>query len=307
MVPVPSNIMSTMANEHTPMLKDRDSTHNMCTYLLRCNRFNSLEVESLYQRYVFKLQQSATACLLILLTFLCLSLALLTTLYVKTYTIYSIYLYAQGFIFLLFFTLIKIRAFKEQHFTSMNYAILFFVLVLGVMSSPLPLGGHKGGVAAHREGVSSQKEGVSSHNTSDVRGSTHVRHAPIMEYTAMGNSPTMDTPMEDTPVEYMPIMSEGSWLVALLVFYVYALMPLKTWTKCVSGALLPLAHVLISLYTCRALSAVQPWRQVSVCLLDVYTLYISGLRPESHLLYNFNQRTCIAYIQSFVKSANSFA
>lgn len=113
--------------------------HNGLRRLLSWNRFSSEEMEALYQRYVFKLQQSSLVCMALLLTMLCLSLAALTSLYVKNYTAYSVYLYGQGLVFLGFFIYMKTKL-REEYLMSVNYSILIFMGILAVLSCPLPLG-----------------------------------------------------------------------------------------------------------------------------------------------------------------------
>ena len=45
--------------------------HRGVQRLLSWNQFSSREMEALYQRYVYRIQQSALACMLLLLTILC--------------------------------------------------------------------------------------------------------------------------------------------------------------------------------------------------------------------------------------------
>ncbi|XP_059175219.1 adenylate cyclase type 1-like isoform X2 [Physella acuta] len=107
--------------------------------LLSWNRFSSVEMEALYQRYVFRLQQASMASLVLLLTAVCLGVAVLTSSYSRTYTAYSLYLYGQGLFFLGCFIYIRTRQ-QELHFMTLNYVILGCVALLGVLSTPLPFG-----------------------------------------------------------------------------------------------------------------------------------------------------------------------
>ncbi|NP_001191535.1 adenylate cyclase [Aplysia californica] len=216
-------IMTEAVTENTPMLKEgTDSKHKGVCRLLSWNQFSSREMESLYQRYVYKIQQSAMVCLVTLLTILCFSIAVLTSVYVHTYTAYSLYLYGQGLVFLLFFILMKTSVMKEHHFMAVNYVILFFVASLGILSAPLPLG------------------------------------------TPPGYP------------EHILNMSEGSWVVAFLVFNVYALMPLRTLSKCLFGGFIPLVHLVVSSQTCRHFPDLH-WRQLVANTILFLCANVAGL------------------------------
>lgn len=133
--------MPDVATEDTPMLKTMmpEKKHKKAQRLLSWNQFGSVEMEALYQRYVFKIQQSAMSCLTFLLSVLCFCLAILTTAFVHNYTVYSLVLYSQGLIFFLLLIYMKADRMKERHFFVVNYFVLLFATVLASMSVPFPL------------------------------------------------------------------------------------------------------------------------------------------------------------------------
>ncbi|CAG5133206.1 unnamed protein product, partial [Candidula unifasciata] len=183
--------------------------HKGIKRLLSWNQFTSNEVEHLYQRYVFRIQQSALVCLSLLFTILCFSLAILITSFVGNYTIYSLYLFTQGLIFLIFFIYVKANLMKEKHLLAVNYTVLSFVVILCIFSVPLPLGAPPG--------------------------------------------------FEDHKLN----AADGAWVVAFVIFSVYALMPIRTLSKCICGGFIPLVHILVSSQTCVQFPELL-WRQVSV-------------------------------------------
>lgn len=201
--------MSESATENTPMLMAPScKKHRSFQRLLSWNQFSSQDIENLYQRYVFKIQQSAMVCMALLLSILCFSLAILTTVFVRNYTVYSVYMYLQGLIFLIFFIYMKANLMKEQYFMTVIYSVLIFVVILCVLSSPLPLGAAPG--------------------------------------------------YEDHKLN----VADGAWVVAFVVFNVYALMPIRTLSKCICGGFIPLAHLVVSSQTCVQFPDLL-WRQVS--------------------------------------------
>ncbi|CAG5118340.1 unnamed protein product, partial [Candidula unifasciata] len=203
-------IMTETVLGKTPMLKLRmDRKRTGIQKVLDWNQFSSLEMETLYQRYVFKIQQSAMMCMALLFTVLCLSLAVLTTAFVRNYTVYSLFLYGEGLIFFIFFIVMKSNLMKEQHFMAVNYVFLAFVTILGVVSVPLPFGSPPG--------------------------------------------------FEDHKLN----MADGAWVVAFVIFNIYALTPLQTLPKCILGGSIPLVHLVVSSQTCNQLPDLL-WRQVSI-------------------------------------------
>lgn len=204
--------MNGCATEKSPMLKTASTKkHKGIQRLLSWNQFSNNEVEHLYQRYVFRIQQSAMVCLALLLTILCFSLAVLNTTYVRNYTCYSLYLFIQGLVFLIFFIYMKANLMKEKHFLVVNYTVLVFVVVLCIFSVPLPLWAPPG--------------------------------------------------FEDHKLN----AADGAWVVAFIIFSVYALMPIRTLSKCICGGFIPLVHILVSWQTCVQFPDIL-WRQVSAGL-----------------------------------------
>ncbi|KAK3789497.1 hypothetical protein RRG08_004569 [Elysia crispata] len=243
--------------------------HRGVQRLLSWNQFSSQEMEALYQRYVYRIQLSALACLLLLLTILCLSLAILTTVFVEGgYTFQSLYLYLQGVIFIAFFVCLKAGLMREQHFTTVNYSVLTFICVLAVFSAPFPqlLANHL--AWGKRELVNVNNENPEGKNVrfmgSGTTWSTDVITGNNVtgSYSALtgsvngvngyqihdgDGSESLQNQMSSTRVSNA---ADGAWVIAFVVFNVYALMPFRTLAKCLVGGFLSGLHLVVASQTC---------------------------------------------------------
>ncbi|GFO36853.1 Ca(2+)/calmodulin-responsive adenylate cyclase [Plakobranchus ocellatus] len=269
--------------------------HKGVQRLLSWNQFSSREMESLYQRYVFRIQQSALACILLLLTILCLSLAALTSLFVKGgYTLQGLYLFAQGLIFLAFFVCIKAGLMREQHFTGINYIVLSFVCVLALLSAPLPLllenhlSWDTGGAAGDNNRKHYSDENYNVFGTSDGTGTTWSTYGETGSYLsgnekklaigAANNGMTNGYQLQkQQSSDRLSNAADGAWVLAFIIFNVYALMPLRTLTKCLVGGILPGVHLAVASQTCSGIPHGPEWilwRQVRHFFCSVNTVNV---------------------------------
>lgn len=120
------------------MLKGQN-TPRVQTFMSR-NHFPCEELEKLYRRYVYKLQQSSLSCLLGLFSFLTLTLAILNFTFARYVTVVGIYMVIQWLAFsaLLLFTCTRFM--EEVHFPIVRYIVLLFLVCFAAFSLPVDFG-----------------------------------------------------------------------------------------------------------------------------------------------------------------------
>ncbi|OWF39366.1 Ca(2+)/calmodulin-responsive adenylate cyclase-like [Mizuhopecten yessoensis] len=123
--------------ETTPMLKHR--TKSGLQTVLNRRKFDNDDLERLYKRYVFKLQQSAIGYMLGVLILLTATLAVLKFVYLSGLSVRGIYLAAQCVIFIAIFIFLHTKFMKEPYFKIVCYLLLMFLLGFAVMAFPLQL------------------------------------------------------------------------------------------------------------------------------------------------------------------------
>ena len=123
--------------ETSPMVKNK--RRNLKRILSRYH-FESDDLERLYKRYVYKLQQSAIGYLLGVFILLTLCLSILKFVYVWNFTVSGIYLAIQCFTFIGIFIFLHTKYMNETHFRVINYFLLAFLLCFAVLSFPFYLG-----------------------------------------------------------------------------------------------------------------------------------------------------------------------
>ncbi|XP_076330017.1 adenylate cyclase type 1-like [Tachypleus tridentatus] len=108
--------------------------------LLSGRRFENNELETLYQRYIFKMQQSSIVSVLALFIFLSAVHAVLHFFFIRTPTVANLYflLHCISFIGLLIFAYMK--HLKDSHFLVLCYVILFFLVTLCIITLPVNIG-----------------------------------------------------------------------------------------------------------------------------------------------------------------------
>ncbi|KAK7499422.1 hypothetical protein BaRGS_00009397, partial [Batillaria attramentaria] len=192
--------------ENTPMLTKRIKPPKLQRLVSRY-QFPCTELEDLYRRYVFKLQQSALTCLLALFAVLTLSLAVLNFAFAQYFTVLGLYMAVQWVAFSALLLFACTRFMEETHFPVVSYVVLVFLVCFAAFSLPLDFG--------------------------------------------------MTVPDKPDPVR---TPADGVWETALVVFMVYALMPLRTLVAVVLGVLLPLMHLAVSAFVANTFPSLL-WRQ----------------------------------------------
>ncbi|WAQ95151.1 ADCY1-like protein [Mya arenaria] len=125
--------------ETTPILQRRMSSRQLKRMFTRYE-FENAELERLYRRYVFKLQQKSLAHLLSITCALCACLAALYFYYIQNVTLPGIYMCVQFSVFLLLFVLIHTPLVKESHQGILCAVILIGLIGFVVFSLPMEFG-----------------------------------------------------------------------------------------------------------------------------------------------------------------------
>ena len=107
---------------------------------LNRRRFENPELESLYQRYIFKHQQSSIICILLIVSLLSASLTTLEFAFSPTsVTVMGLFSMIQGLTFLALFVLTQSRRLhvKDVHLKAVCHVILLFCIVFVLLSAPI--------------------------------------------------------------------------------------------------------------------------------------------------------------------------
>jgi len=118
--------------------------------LLNRHRFENDELESLYQRYIFKLQHSSVASVVAMFVLLTAVLANLSFAYTQAPTAQNVYHIAHCLLFALLLVFLNTKLMQDVYLLWVCYVILFFCSTFVAVSLPLgPVGGRgTPGVAA---------------------------------------------------------------------------------------------------------------------------------------------------------------
>jgi len=131
---------TTVNMETTPMLQ-RPMTTQQIKRLFSRYEFENAELERLYRRYVFKLQQASLGHLVSLSFILCACLAALNFYYIHGgISVPGIYMCVQFTVFLLLFIFINTRFMKESQLGLVCSIILIFLTGFSVFSLPINFG-----------------------------------------------------------------------------------------------------------------------------------------------------------------------
>ena len=103
--------------------------------LLNRRRFENMELEQLYQRYIFKLQQSSIISVLVLFSLLTVTLAILQFYYERTMTLIGLYCTIQ-FIALVGLFLISFKM-QDTQLLKLCYVILLFCVLFSLIFAPV--------------------------------------------------------------------------------------------------------------------------------------------------------------------------
>jgi adenylate cyclase 1 len=105
--------------------------------LLNRHRFENAELESLYQRYIFKLQHSSVASVVALFVVLTGILANLSLAYAQAPTAQNIYHSLHCLLFALLLAFLNTRLMQDAYLLWVCYAILFFCTTFCAVALPL--------------------------------------------------------------------------------------------------------------------------------------------------------------------------
>ena len=189
--------------------------------LFNRRRFENSELESLYQRYIFKLNQSSILSTLALFTILTATLAGLQFYYEKTVTVIGLYCLLQCLAFLGLFVL----SFKMQdnQLLALCYVILLFCLIFCIIFAPVNL---NIGPNDSNVGNSSNPNIVSDDNRTQnwfVFKLWNVHHLAV----------------------------DGVWQIVFVTFLTYTMLPIKTRISLFIGSVLSGTHIAITLFNRR--------------------------------------------------------
>ncbi|XP_060064547.1 uncharacterized protein LOC132544906 [Ylistrum balloti] len=123
--------------ETTPMLTHR-ARSNLQKVFNR-HKFDNDDLERLYKRYVFTLQQSAIRYMLGVLIILTGTLSVLKFVYLSGLSVRGIYLAVQCVLFIAIFIFLHTKFMNECYFKIVCYLLLVFLLCFAVMAFPLQL------------------------------------------------------------------------------------------------------------------------------------------------------------------------
>lgn len=130
--------------EGGPETKPLTKRKNLMKRRLSPYKFKSEELEKLYQRYIYNLQQSALRYTLGVFIILTATLSALEFAYIRDFTIYGLchgimcLIFIAMFILMLFF-LFKYDCMREVHFRVVVHVILFFMVCFAILSFPFDL------------------------------------------------------------------------------------------------------------------------------------------------------------------------
>jgi adenylate cyclase 1 len=105
--------------------------------LLNRHRFENDELESLYQRYIFKLQHSSVASVVALFVILTGILANLSLAYAQAPTAQNIYHSLHCLLFALLLVFLNTRLMQDAYLLWVCYAIMFFCTTFCAVALPL--------------------------------------------------------------------------------------------------------------------------------------------------------------------------
>lgn len=108
--------------------------------LLNRQRFENDELETLYQRYIFKLQQASIASVLVMFILLAAALAILNFVYVQLVTVSNVYHTVHCVIFAAILIFINTRWMQDGHAVIICYVILAFCTLFSVVAFPVDFG-----------------------------------------------------------------------------------------------------------------------------------------------------------------------
>jgi hypothetical protein len=100
-------------------------------------RFDSLEVETLFKRYVFNLHKPNLISALVLYIILSATLAILNFVFVSHVTVENIFYLSQCAICIILLVYMHTKFMKESHVAPLSYMVVFLSLCVSVVSLPV--------------------------------------------------------------------------------------------------------------------------------------------------------------------------
>ena len=180
--------------------------------LFNRRRFENKELEALYQRYIFKLNQSSIVSTLALFIVLTATLAGLQFYYEQTITIIGLYCLLQCLAFIGLFLL----SFKmhDHQLLALCYVILLFCVMFCIVFAPVNL-------------KLSHKTDLTATNSSVTSDQSHWFVLKLWN------------------VDHLAV--EGVWQTVFVIFLTYTMLPIKTRISLFIGSVLSIAHMAVTL------------------------------------------------------------
>lgn len=122
--------------DHSVKAMDTSSRFTLC-HIMNKHRFESHELESLYQRYIFKLQHSSVTSVVALFIILTAVLAAISFFFVDRLTAQNIYYSVHCFLFIVLLIFMHTKFMQDSHLIWVCYTILFFCLTYCLVSMPV--------------------------------------------------------------------------------------------------------------------------------------------------------------------------
>lgn len=126
------------STESSPMLKS--SKKRLAKRLLNRYMFENEEVERLYEKYVFNLQQTSAGRLVGLFIALSACLSILNFVYVAHVSVRGVYYAVQCLVFIVILLFSNTKYFKHAHFPVFCYLLLAFLVCFSVFGFPIDFG-----------------------------------------------------------------------------------------------------------------------------------------------------------------------
>ena len=207
--------------------------------LFNRRKFETIELETLYQRYIFKHQQSSIFQVLFILLLLSVTLSILHFAHASI-SLIAIYCVVQSAVFSIILLLNQVKIIeKDNHFMMITRITMVSCFIFALISLPISVSS----IISNQENYSPKNSPKNSLNYS-------------LNYS-LG----------------MPGSPDGVWEIILVTFLVYSLIPIRTRFALIFGLVVSMIHLLVTLCCSNGyLFTDQIWRQAS----SFYTLFSSS-------------------------------
>lgn len=176
-------------------------------FIFQQRKFENQELEQLYQRYIFKLQQTSIVSALLLLALLSISISLLQFYFIHTATIIGIYCLIQCIIFILLF----ISSFRmhDQQLLALCYVIIFFCILFCLLLSP----------------INNIQQLIKNNYWSSIDNVNDNER-----YRIQTQKPT-----------------DGLWAIVFVIYLTYTMLPIKLLISFLFGVIISILHLIITI------------------------------------------------------------